>query len=80
MISEETQTTEDIEVPSLEWLRANFKTKAAAIRYLGGHLGLDKTFVAHYLDVKYQMVYNVLERMERDKANLHRCPVCKGTI
>lgn len=49
---------EDGGLPSLGWVKANFKTKSAAIRYLltKGHSVGD---IAKLLDVKYQHVRNV---------------------
>jgi hypothetical protein len=46
------------ELPSLEWLKATFSTKSAAIRYLRSQQFEVKT-IAKHLGVRYQHVRNV---------------------
>lgn len=46
-------------LPSLSFLKANFKTKSATIRHLGS-LGIPTKIIAKHLGVKYQHARNVL--------------------
>lgn len=46
------------ELPSIEWLKSQFKTKSACIRYLV-HIGVPVNVIAKHLDIRYQMVRNV---------------------
>ena len=45
-------------LPSLEWLKDNYQTKSAAIRYLVS-LGIPVKVIAKHLGVKYQHARNV---------------------
>ena len=51
----------DTGLPSVEWLKSNFKTKSATIRYLGT-LGFDAKTISHHIGVQYQHAYNVLHQ------------------
>ena len=55
---EEIKAPEPGEFPSLAWLRSNYKTKSAAIRYLVSQEWPIKT-IAKNLGLKYQHVRNV---------------------
>lgn len=46
-------------LPSLEFIKQNFKTKSAAIRYLYTQ-GIEVKVIAKHLNVRYQHVRNVL--------------------
>lgn len=56
---QEPQVGEDgTPLPSLEWLKANYKTKSAAIRYLF-HLGHQPLAISKHLGILYQHARNV---------------------
>lgn len=55
----QTTTLEENGMPSLEWLRVNFNSKSAIIRFLGGK-GFGAKEIAQHLDIKYQHARNVL--------------------
>ena len=83
----ETSSVSTIEgMPSLEWIKANFKTKSAAIRYLGHTLGFDPKTIAHHLDINYQHAYNVLhQQLKRGPNEIYaeehwQCPHTKAPI
>lgn len=45
-------------LPPLDWIKAQFQTKSAAIRYLVNQ-GFETKLIAKHLGVRYQMVRNV---------------------
>lgn len=45
-------------LPSMEWLKEQYKTKSAVIRYLCS-LGFDVKAIAKHTGIRYQMVRNV---------------------
>lgn len=55
---ESTQNALDPRLPTMEWIKANYKTKSAAIRYLVS-LGIPVKVIAKFLDIKYQHARNV---------------------
>lgn len=55
----QTTTQEENGMPSLEWLKEQFKTKSAAIRYLHNQ-GFPVKDISKHLGIRYQHVRNVL--------------------
>lgn len=66
-LHEETAVGTEKGMPSLSWIKDNFETKSATIRYLG-QKGFEAKEIAAHLGLKYQHVYNVLHQ------NLKRGP------
>jgi hypothetical protein len=58
MFGEEALAVPQPELPSMEWIKENYKTKSAAIRYLV-HLGFNVNIISKHLGIKYQHVRNV---------------------
>lgn len=54
-----TATNDHPGLPSLDWLKANFKTKSGVIRHLK-QLGYDAKTISKHTGLKYQHCYNVM--------------------
>ena len=82
---ETTATGETNGLPGLIWIKDNFKTKSAAIRYLA-QLGHTPKVIAAHLDIKYQQVYNVThQHLKRGPNEVYieqawQCSHTKATI
>ncbi len=53
--------SEDLQIPSPDWIKSNFNTKSGAIRYLHGK-GYDVLTISKHLDIRYQHVRNVINQ------------------
>lgn len=65
---------EEIELPSHEWLRANFSSKSAMIRYLFHEKKVPVKVISKYLATGYRHVYNVANKSKPGHSKI--CPVC----
>jgi orotate phosphoribosyltransferase-like protein len=61
-------------VPTRDWLVENTYNKSGAIRYLA-NLGLTVKEISDHLGVRYNQVYNIVQRMDQN-IRKHVCPVC----
>lgn len=59
---QQTATGEENAMPSLDNLKAKFKTKSAAIRHLHFDLGFDVKTIHKHLNLRYQHVRNVISK------------------
>ena len=73
---------EPIELPTYEWLQENFKSKAAATRYLVKEFNAEVKVIAGLLRIPYRQVFGTVLRMKRDAENVkdHTCPVCRRLL
>lgn len=70
------------ELPSYEWLQENFKSKAAASRYLYKEYNADIKSIASLLHIPYRQVFGTIRKMRKDAENIkdHTCPVCRRKL
>lgn len=72
-------------MPPLDWIKANFKTKSGAIRYLHQR-GFSAQDISKHLGIKYQHAYNVCnQHLKRGPNEVYldqkfQCPHDKATI
>lgn len=63
------------DTPSMDWLRDNFKSKSAIIRYLD-HKGKDVKSIVGITGFEYRHVYSVVSKAKKSQVPDHICPVC----
>ena len=69
---------EEVELPSLEWMQKNFRSRSAAIRYLRREYKMAVKAISNCYGWPYRQVFGIVRKMEREP-DVHDkiCPVCR---